>query len=191
MRSAFAIIARLLLILALPLVGAVLGFGLAKAQLDGRFEQWQPLGSPPEPALMLTARDGGVWAATVSGQWYIGTVSNPCSELTPCWMPASAPPDETNPWVLQPRGNCFPLPSLVGLQLVAVRCSDASLAARLDVFGVRPDGSVWLWQHSGDREYGPLIVFSKAVVLGAGCGLALTLGALTVLNYQKTNNQSS
>src|SRR5690349_4242024 len=81
---------RVLLILALPLIGAGLMFAWREAGNAGLLTPWELVGQPPGPVTSLTVRSNGVWANLDDGTIYWAETWTTCT--ADCWHLTDAIP---------------------------------------------------------------------------------------------------
>jgi hypothetical protein len=173
-------ILRILLLLSLPVIGALVGYAISAAVIDGRFESWQPLGTPPEPVTTLVAGESGPWTLGQTGQWYLWPIRGRCDQPAGCWQlvdpPLVADTGEYDPQI--PVEICGSPPPLGEVQASAMRCDDFGLHQELNVYALRPDGTVWRWSHAADLGVGPLLTRVGFAGAGGAAGLVLMLFVL-------------
>jgi hypothetical protein len=153
---------RLGLIFGLPLLGAVLCFGLANARLTGKLAIWQSLGQPPEPAVALASVGRGLWVTSASGQVYTYEAGG--------WHIAELPPPETEPQPDQVLPEyCQNPPKPIGAVDVQSDCRHWGPGMRQSSYALLANGTVLLSEQATTEGDSVFFLFSPLV--GAVLGL--------------------
>jgi len=174
---------RIATIVVAPIIGAVLGYILVTALMNGWFRsRWQVVERPPVEAIHLLAlNEDSLWVQSDSGAIYYNESASTCK--TGCW---SEVPEVT---VLStPIGQeettvtgeaCAPSPPLSRVTESMSECRRTMWVDYNSTFALRNDGSIYLWQVELYKEWSIVLLFS-GICIGA---LVLFVPALVIVLF--------
>jgi hypothetical protein len=159
-------------ILAAPILGAVLGYLLVSALLNGWFSsKWQQIEKPPGEALHLVAlSQDSIWVRSGTGDLYFNENAATCT--TDCWrgvveIPALPVigPDELK----VTSEACAPALPLTNTSERISECRTTLWVDYNYIFALREDGRIYLWKADLYQEWAIVLLFTGV------CGGALAL----------------
>lgn len=171
---------RILALLLAPIVGGLVGFGLAYLLFSGWLRGWQPVADPPEKIAHILALNGDdVWVKAVSGTIYNNPHASTCTDN--CWTAVQAVPSEFPPEMDLSRRDpqtCMTPPPIWG---VVERKGDCKVHMWYDentIFALRTNGRLTMWNYGSGGEWtGVGFLF----LIASGALLFFIITALVIL----------
>lgn len=160
-----------------PILGCLLGFGLAYATEAGWLSNsWESIGAPPsKPANLLAISQGEVWLTTQSGGLYHWPTSYDCAQR--CWEQVpQLPPTPTPELYVHSIGDepCTSPPPLSAKVQTLSQCIQLDWDSVTTTFAITRDGEVFRWRANVLGE-GSVLAYFTLPFIGA---LALFLPVL-------------
>jgi hypothetical protein len=173
---------RIAAVIIAPIIGAILGYLLVTALMNGWFSsRWQMIEKPPGERVHLVAHsEDNLWVQSDTGTIYYNNDSSSCE--SGCWMEVPEIPDDPFAELDKSKvtkDDCAPSPPL---GRVAERISECRRTAWVDynsTFVLRNDGNIYLWQAELYKEWSVVLLFS-GICIGA---LVLFVPALVIVLF--------
>ncbi len=165
---------RILLLILLPIIGAIVGYRFATLEENGQFVQWELLPSLPDKAVQIVFVDtSNVWVETESGVIYKYQGLANCKNA--CWQVSKVPTPQGFIVVFDaPTCGRLPSgPSDANIEAIYIFSNDG---CTLIAYSLDKDGRVYVWQHKYSNDDWEAFNELFAVFTGSLIGYFIALG---------------
>jgi hypothetical protein len=150
------------IIIIAPVIGAVLGYLLVSALMNGWFtSRWQMIERPPLEALdLVSLSKDSIWVQSSTGSIYYNENSSTCK--SECWREVPEIPDlpapDADEFTLTSEA-CAPSPPLFRVKDTISECWKTMWVDHNFTFALQEDGNIYLWQAELYKEWTVVLLF--------------------------------